>query len=230
MMVKRLCQWLPEERITRIRNLALLMGGLYLGRAVHLSMIVRHRPLPGKLPSLVNRLRRFLNNPRVDAQTYYRPLAQRLVNTFAATKLRLVIDCSAIGFNHRVLTVSVAYRKRALPLAWSFHQGSKGHITADEQIELLKWVHLTQRYNYGPLWLVLHWAPGEDEPWYLLSDQAEGKTLIGLYKIRMWTEEMYGDLKKHGFDLESTHLQNGHRLSRLICESDRWLDQSLVLL
>ena len=27
-------------------------------------------------------------------------------------------------------------------------------------------------YDYGPVWLVLHWAPGEKEPWYLLSDRA----------------------------------------------------------
>ncbi len=31
----------------------------------------------------------------------------------------------------------------------------------------------------------------------------------------MWTEEMFGDLKRNGFDLESTHLQQAARLSRL---------------
>jgi len=286
MILKQLCQWLPEERITRKRNLALLMSGLYRARAVHLSFIVRHWPLPGKLPSLVNRLRRFLDNYRVEVQTYYRPLTQRLINTFADTKLRLVIDCSAVGLHHRVLTVSVAYRKRTLPLAWSFHQGKKGNITAVEQIELLQWVHsllpeqqtvwllgdsgfnsvrllrwlrkarwhfvirssghpkvclgskiwekvgqlslragqtrvigwvrLTQKHDYGPVWLVLHWSQEKEEPWYLLSDQAGEKTILELYKLRMWTEEMYGDLKKHGFDLESTHLQDCQRLSRLM--------------
>ena len=31
----------------------------------------------------------------------------------------------------------------------------------------------------------------------------------------MWTEELYGDLKKHGFNLESTILHDFLRLSRL---------------
>jgi hypothetical protein len=31
----------------------------------------------------------------------------------------------------------------------------------------------------------------------------------------MWIEEMFGDLKKHGFDLESTLLRHFERLSRL---------------
>jgi hypothetical protein len=31
----------------------------------------------------------------------------------------------------------------------------------------------------------------------------------------MWIEEMFGDFKKHGFDLESTMLRNAPRLSRL---------------
>jgi hypothetical protein len=31
----------------------------------------------------------------------------------------------------------------------------------------------------------------------------------------MWIEEMFGDMKKHGFDLESTMLRHSERLSRL---------------
>jgi hypothetical protein len=35
------------------------------------------------------------------------------------------------------------------------------------------------------------------------------------YRRRMWTEEMFGDFKKHGFDLETTMLRHAPRLSRL---------------
>jgi len=35
------------------------------------------------------------------------------------------------------------------------------------------------------------------------------------YRRRMWCEEMHGDLKKHGFNLESTMLHDFLRLSRL---------------
>jgi hypothetical protein len=32
----------------------------------------------------------------------------------------------------------------------------------------------------------------------------------------MWIEEMYGDMKGHGFDLEATHLSDPDRISRLV--------------
>ncbi len=38
---------------------------------------------------------------------------------------------------------------------------------------------------------------------------------LSYYVRRMWIEEMFGDMKKHGFDLESTMLRHFLRLSRL---------------
>jgi hypothetical protein len=32
----------------------------------------------------------------------------------------------------------------------------------------------------------------------------------------MWIEEMFGDMKGHGFDLEDTHLRDPERITRLI--------------
>jgi hypothetical protein len=123
-------KWLPNERITRVRNLALFLTGLYLSRKVHLSLIARKWPSPGKEPSLVNRLRRFLDNPKACVRDY--------------------------------------------------------------------------------------WEAGEEEPWYLATDQAATWRTLRMYKVWMWTEEMYGDMKGHGFDLEATHLQCLDRLSRLV--------------
>ena len=114
-ILRQLCQWLPDERITRKRNMALLVTGLYLSAAVHLSLIVRKWPTPGKIPSLVNRLRRFLDNPRVSVRDWYRPVAAQLVQAYAGQCIRLVIDCTKVGFRHRMLTISIAYRRRTCP-------------------------------------------------------------------------------------------------------------------
>lgn len=285
-VLHRIDQWLPEERKTRRRNMALLVIGLFLSEAIHLSQIASTWPLPGKEPSLVNRLRRFLDNPRVSVRSWYRPLAKQLLSTFAGKQLRLVIDGTKVGFNHRLLVIGLAYRKRTLPLVWSVHEGSKGHITTSEQIALFQevrtliprsaevlvlgdsafqhvpllrwlqrrrwhfvirqqgritvyshgrgwlkinafalaegetcvigWVRLTKKYNAGWYWLILHWEEGEDDPWYLISDRAGQRQLLNQYRTRMWIEEMYGDMKGHGFDLEATHLQDADRISRLV--------------
>jgi hypothetical protein len=285
-MMAQIGKWLPDERITRVRNLALFLTGLYLSRKVHLPLIVRKWPTPGKVPSLVNRLRRFLDNPRVCVRNYYQPVAESLVGTFRGQQIRLILDTTKLGFYYRLMTVSIAYRKRALPLAWSVHRGKKGWVAVEKQIALLRWVaqlipegsetwvigdcefqhvpliswvkgrgwhyvlrqqakikvwqpgkaqiklaafnlkegetrylgwvYLTQEHHYGPVSMVLHWEAGEDEPWYLATDQAATWRTIRTYKVRMWIEEMHGDMKGHGFDLEATHLQSLDRLSRLV--------------
>jgi hypothetical protein len=295
-LLAQFCQWFPRERITRKRNLAWLVVGLYLSASVHLPHIVRKLPLPAQDLSLVNRLRRFLDNPQVTVREWYRPVAVQLLRPFAGLPLRLVIDTTKVGFHFRLLTVSLVYRKRTLPLVWSVHRGQKGHTTADEQIELLTyvhsllpvrspvwvlgdagfqsvrllrwlsrqhwhfiirqpgnnqvcwagqdwiklntipltegqtrfigWVRLAEKHNAGWFWLILHWEKGEDEPWFLVADQPGGDNLIRLYRLRMWVEEMYGDLKGHGFDLEATHLDDVQRISHLVlavCLAFVWL-------
>jgi hypothetical protein len=294
-VLKQLCQWLPDERVTRMRNLALLVSGLYLSQKVQLPLVVRKWPLEGKVPSLTNRLRRFLSNERLSIQSCYQPIVQRLVCRFNKGTIRLIIDCTKVGFNHQVMVVAIAYRKRALPLAWSVHPWAKGGVSAVEQIALLKrvqsflppesevwlagdsgfqyvpllrwlqaqgwhfvirqsgnnmvswpgqpwvrladidlaegktrvigWVRLTHKHDHRWLWLILHWKEGEDEPWYLVSDCRGDRELIHCYQKRMWIEEMYGDMKGHGFDLETTHLRDSDRIDRLflgICIAYVW--------
>ena len=91
------------------------------------------------------------------------------------------------------------------------------HITIQEGQTLpIGWVRVAESHNYGWVWLLAHWAKGEDEPWYLVSNRAASSIqLIRMYQRRMWIEETFGDLKRNGFDLESTHLRNFLRLSRL---------------
>ena len=292
----QLCQWLPQERITRLRNMALLMIGLQMSGAIHLSLIARKWPMAGKLPSLTNRVRRFLNNERVKVRQWYEPLAKEIVTRFGGREIRLVIDCTKVGFSYRMMMIGIAYKKRTLPLAWSIHKGSKGHVTVAKQLELFRtvqrllpprakvlvlgdagfesvkllswlrrqgwtfvirqngrtqvrwqgqawvklnqlaikqgetrtigWVRVTATHDVGWFYLVLHWAQGEDDPWYLLSNLADTRLIIRRYKIRMWIEEMFGDMKGHGFDLEATHLDDEDRIARLVlavCLTFVWL-------
>ena len=139
--VAQLCQWLPGERITRLRNMALLLVGLTQARGIHLSQIVNSWPgLRSQLPSLVNRLGRFLRHPHVEVRRWYEPLAKVLVNQCKGRPLRLIIDCTKVGFNFRMLSISIAYKKRALPLVWSIHRGRKGHVGYKAQLELLEYL------------------------------------------------------------------------------------------
>jgi hypothetical protein len=106
------------------RNLLLTITRLFLAESVHMASVVKKWSLPGRLVSLTNRLRRFLKNPRVGTDQFYRPVAQKLLASFEPwQEFRLLLDTTKVGFDHRVLTVSLAYRKRALPLCWSVRAG-----------------------------------------------------------------------------------------------------------
>jgi hypothetical protein len=63
--------------------------------------------------------------------------------------------------------------------------------------------------------LLVYWKVGEKEPWCLATNLPDSKSVLSYYKRRVWIEEMFGDMKKHGFDLESSMLRSFLRLSRL---------------
>jgi len=77
-----------------------------------------------------------------------------------------------------------------------------------------------------PTHLVVYWKLGEKAPWYLATACLSGLPAIRLYKRRVWIEEMFGDMKGHGFDLELSRLRATDRLSRLtlaVCILYVWL-------
>lgn len=75
-------------------------------------------------------------------------------------------------------------------------------------------VVLTQASPY-PTNLMLYWQRGEKRPWLLATNLTHPPAVLRLYARRMWIEEMFGDLKGHGFDLERSHLLCFLHLSRL---------------
>jgi len=74
--------------------------------------------------------------------------------------------------------------------------------------------YLTAKHNHQ-VNLLAYWQVGEKEPWLLATNLATPKATLQTYRRRVWTEELFGDLKGHGFDLGSTHLLHFERLSRL---------------
>src|SRR5215210_1274017 len=138
-----LVQLRPNERQTRLRNFSWLLAGLFLSRSVHLSKIANKIPTTkATLPSVVRRLSRLVDNGSIRVREWYEPLARRLVECQAQKlgEVRLIIDGSKVGFKHRLLMVGLAYRKRAIPIAWSWVTSEKGHSSSYKQGALLGYV------------------------------------------------------------------------------------------
>jgi hypothetical protein len=280
--IRQLC---PKARKSLIHNFTWLLVGIYLSRKVHLSLIANKIPGRAKLPSKVQRLRRLLLGP-ISVRKWYDPLAEELLKSQAQHgHVRLLVDGTRVSFHHQLLMVSLAYRRRAIPIAWTWVKGKRGHSSSVKQLALLKHIYklipkdasvslvgdsefgavallrqlddwewqyalrqkgntlvdltlhnqwqpfaglvqrpgqsfwfeggfLTQKHCYRTN-LLAYWKRGEKTPWLLATNFSTQRETLRAYRIRMWIEEMFGDFKGHGFDLESSHLRHFLRLSRL---------------
>jgi len=285
--IRRIREQRPGQRITQIRNFALLLCGIYASKSVTLSKIAVKIPGKAKLLSTFRRLEYFLANPAIRVREWYEPIAKEWLARQATTsgEIRLVVDGTKVGFGHQLLMVAIAYRKRAIPIAWTWVKHVRGHSTGTVQMALLAyvksllpkdatvfivgdtefgsvkvlkqlqkwhWFYVLRQKSDTGVWSVLdqqwqpfgsliqkagqsiwlgqrdfsqshiysvnllaHWQKGEKEPWLLATNLPDLPTALRFYKRRMWIEEMFGDLKDHGFDLECTMLRSFMRLSRL---------------
>ena len=131
----------PGERITRIALMAWMMAALFHGRSVHLSHLANRIPGRAKRRSKTKRLSRFLDNQHVQVRQWYEPIARLLLLKASKTPwIRLIIDCSLIGNGHQLCMVALAYRRRALPICWTWVRTKKGHSSGAKQLALLSYV------------------------------------------------------------------------------------------
>jgi len=87
-------------------------------------------------------------------------------------------------------------------------------ITKSSRRRFQSTARLTKVHAFQTLLLAV-WRRGEREPWLLTTNIPDAAQAIRLYKRRMWIEEMFGDFKANGFDLEKCRLRHFLRLSRL---------------
>jgi len=283
----RIMELRPGQRITQVRAFVWLIIGIYLSRSVNMSKVAGKIPGEAKLTSATRRLSRLLDNPAIRVRAWYEPIARQWLEAQFRSigEIRLIVDGTKIGFGHQLLIVCLAYRKRSIPIAWTWAKHVRGHSDAGKQLALLAYVrkllpkgaavilvgdtefgpvevlrqldtwgwfyvlrqktsthvwlkeqpgwqdfdsfvqkpgqsvwlgpcYLTE-YHIYPVNLLAHWEIGEKEPWCLATNLPDRQMTLSYYARRMWIEEMFGDFKKHGFDLESTMLRHFLRLSRL---------------
>ncbi len=139
---RRIQELRPGQRITQVCNFVWLLVGIHQSRSVTLSKIAGKIPGRAKLLSTVRRLGRFLDNPAIRVRVWYEPIARTwLTAQFRHLgEIRLVVDGTKIGSQHQLLIVCLTYRKRAIPIAWTWVPHVRGHSSARKQLALLAYV------------------------------------------------------------------------------------------
>lgn len=282
-VLRQLC---PDARLTLVRNLAWFVQGMYGARSVHLSRIAQHIPGATQLVSRTRRLRRMLAGSTWHVRDWYTPLARAWLQALAVPvgEIRLIVDGTQVSAHHQLLMVALAFRHRAIPLAWTWTRQERGYSTAFKQrallaqvrqllppglpvilvgdsefgsVELLHqldcwgWDYVVQQKvrnhvqrsgassaqrlgdlrgtpgqctwlgavllteQQYPTHLLIYWETGEKDPWLLATSLEAPARVVPAYRRRMGIDEFFGDLKRHGVDLEMTHLNQIERLTRL---------------
>lgn len=91
---------------------------------------------------------------------------------------------------------------------------------------------LTAKHAFRTALLAV-WAKGEKDCWLLASSFNTADETMRYYRNRMSIEEMFGDFKRHGFDLEHSRLSSISRLDRLVllvCLLYVWLIRTGLML
>jgi hypothetical protein len=110
---------LPHLSKPQAGGLAAFSLGLALARRCTLSVVAEALTCLGKPDTVERRLQRFLSNPRLAWQPSMAAMAAWFLRSLAHTAvLVLLVDETSLGAHLKVMVVSLAYRGRALPLAW----------------------------------------------------------------------------------------------------------------
>jgi hypothetical protein len=121
-----------------VQTLAALTCGILGSQHVHTPQIAAHAPGFGaKTDSLITRFRRWVQQEAVSWETCFLPVARALLAALADRAIVLAMDGSTVGRGCVTLMLSVIYRGRALPLAWTVVTGSTGHFPETAHLALL---------------------------------------------------------------------------------------------
>jgi hypothetical protein len=133
----------PEGNTARrLNTLAAMISGIVGSGSCQLPKIAAKVPDgSAKTESVEARIKRQIKNDRFEWETYFLPFAQMLLLSLGLEEIVLAMDGSTVGRGCMTLMVSVIYKKRALPIAYTVVQGKKGHFPEKSHIELLEQVH-----------------------------------------------------------------------------------------
>lgn len=126
-----------DHRPFHIRRLASACTGMQLARTTQLSKVARWVRKETQQNSREQFLKRFLMSPYFSQEAAYYPLVRQALSSYKAPHWHLILDRTNLD-KHRLdlLMVSLAFRKRAIPLGWQVrHFGGTGSET---QIRLLE--------------------------------------------------------------------------------------------
>jgi hypothetical protein len=133
---QQLAAQLTGALASQIDTLALVVVGIGQSVSAQLGKIARAMPLETTQMAKEQRIRRLLDNERLNQQEHYHPIAKAALHGLKGQRVQLLMDRVLLRNIHNILVVSAGFRRRSIPLAWIAlpHRGQSG--LADQQAVL----------------------------------------------------------------------------------------------
>jgi hypothetical protein len=144
-MIQFLRQYLPQEHMARLNTLAWMVTCVLLLGTVNLDhwlpIVVYPDPRPRQSASIRRRFQRFLTNVRhVDPRRLYAPFIQTALSAWAGRTLYLALDTTTLAGRLVIVRVSLIYRGRAVPIAWTVLDQRSTMVSLEQYADLLRYV------------------------------------------------------------------------------------------
>lgn len=119
-------QHLPTVIDSQVDSLGLTIVGAVQSMSSQMAKIARAMPLDTTELAKEQRLRRLLDNERLTQTDHYHPIVEQALHGLAHQRVQLLMDRVLLRGEHNILVVSIAFRRRSIPLVWRAlpHRGS----------------------------------------------------------------------------------------------------------
>lgn len=128
---------LKKREQQSLNVLAMYVNGIVASKSTHTREVAKKTPTDAKALSREKQLYRWYEEDKQQYQRQFLPFAEALLAGMNEQTYVLAIDGSVVGRGCVCLMVTLIYQKRAIPLAWTVIEGSKGHFPATMHIDLL---------------------------------------------------------------------------------------------
>lgn len=138
---REIARHMTHLRKPQLRMLATASLGLALAERCTLTRVAKALPSQGKMDTIERRLQRFLSNERIEWGECSQALAAWVISSLTTDVVVLLVDETSLKEKLKVMAVSLAYRGRAIPLAWWCYRQEKWPMAQVKLImTLLQWV------------------------------------------------------------------------------------------
>ena len=129
----QLSSHLPALRPRLCDPLVCALVGMSQAVSAQQPKIASAMPSKTKQQSKIQRLRRLLDNAKLNAKDIYQPIVRHALSGLQRQKVHLLLDRVVLTNTQNVLVVSVGFRRRSVPLVWRILSHSGSSTLKDQQ-------------------------------------------------------------------------------------------------